>query len=48
MTDYINENQEYGIIRKVYSIDFVYFELAQEKDYVYHGRTIFKGLHYDI
>ena len=47
VTDYINEGQKYGVIRKVYSINIVYFELGQGKDYVYHGRTIFKGLHYD-
>ena len=43
ITDYINEGQEYGVIRKVYSINIVYFELGQGKDYVYHGRTSFKG-----
>lgn len=47
VTDYINEGQEYGIIRKVYSINIVYFELGQGKDYVYHGRTTFKGIHYN-
>lgn len=46
-TDYINEGQEYGVIRKVYSINIVYFELGQGKDYVYHGRTSFKGIHYN-
>ena len=47
ITDYINEGQEYGIIRKVYSINIVYFELGQGKDYVYHGKTTFKGIHYN-
>ena len=47
ITDYINEGQEYGVIRKVYSINIVYFELGQGKDYVYHGRTSFKGIHYN-
>ena len=47
ITDYINERQEYGIIRKVYSINIVYFELGQGKDYVYHGKTTFKGIHYN-
>ena len=47
VTDYISEGQKYGIIRKVYSINIVYFELGQGKDYVYHGRTVFKGLHYE-
>lgn len=47
ITDYINEGQEYGIIRKVYSVNIVYFELGQGKDYVYRGRTTFRGIHYD-
>lgn len=47
VTDYINEGQEYGIIRKVYSINIVYFELGQGKDYVYHGYTTFRGIHYN-
>ena len=47
ITEYINEGQEYGIIRKVYSINIVYFELGQGKDYVYHGRTTFRGIHYN-
>ena len=42
ITDYINEGQEYGIIRKVYSINIVYFELGQGKDYVYHGKQPLK------
>lgn len=46
ITDYIHEGQKYGIIRKVYSINIIYFELGQGKDYVYHGRTSFKGIHY--
>jgi hypothetical protein len=32
-------------IKKVYSINIVYFDLGQGKDYVYHGKTSFRGLH---
>lgn len=32
-------------VRKVYSINIVYFTLGQAKDYVYHGKTVFQGLH---
>ena len=32
-------------MRKVYSINIVYFDLGQGKDYVYHGKTLFRGLH---
>ena len=45
ITDYINLGDDYGRVRKVYSINIVYFELGQGEDYVYHGYTTFKGLH---
>jgi hypothetical protein len=35
----------YRKIKKVYSINIVYFDLGQGKDYVYHGKTDFRGLH---
>lgn len=45
VTEYINIGQDYNKIRKVYSINIVYFDLGQGNDYVYHGRTEFRGLH---
>ena len=45
ITDYIGLGEQYDKVRKVYSINIVYFELGQGKDYVYHGKTVFKGLH---
>ncbi|MDR1924952.1 MAG: Rpn family recombination-promoting nuclease/putative transposase [Planctomycetaceae bacterium] len=45
ITEYISEGELYGVIRKLYSVNIVYFELGQGKDYVYHGRTEFYGLH---
>jgi hypothetical protein len=35
----------YTEIQKVYSVNIVYFDLGQGKDYVYHGKTRFTGLH---
>jgi hypothetical protein len=32
-------------VRKVYSVNIVYFDLGAGDDYVYHGVTNFKGLH---
>ena len=29
----------------MYSINIVYFDLGEGKDYVYHGKTDFRGLH---
>lgn len=45
ITEYIHEGDEYSQIRKIYSISIVYFDLGQGKDYVYHGRTEFRGIH---
>ena len=45
ITEYINLGNDYDKVRKVYSINIVYFDLGQGKDYVYHGKTIFRGLH---
>lgn len=45
ITEYIGLGKPYDEVRKVYSINIVYFELGQGKDYVYHGKTEFVGLH---
>jgi predicted transposase/invertase (TIGR01784 family) len=41
------EGDIYMKVRKVYSINIVYFDLGQGKDYVYHSKADFKGLHYN-
>jgi len=45
VTDYIHIGDDYGKVNKIYSINIVYFELGQGKDYVYHGKTEFRGIH---
>ncbi len=45
ITEYIGLGKPYEAVRKVYSINIVYFELGQGKDYVYHGKTEFVGEH---
>ena len=45
ISEYINLGDDYDKVRKLYSINIVYFDLGQGKDYVYHGKTIFRGLH---
>jgi len=45
ISEYIGLGDAYSKIRKVYSINIVYFDLGQGKDYVYHGKTFFRGLH---
>lgn len=44
-TEHLYEGNEYGKIKKVYSVNIVYFDLGQGDDYVYVGRTEFRGLH---
>jgi predicted transposase/invertase (TIGR01784 family) len=45
----ISENHRLGDkylnIKKVISINIVYFDLGQDEDYIYKGRTVFNGLH---
>ncbi len=45
ITEYIDLGDDYEKVRKVYSINIVYFELGQGGDYVYHGKAEFRGLH---
>ena len=45
VTEYINRGQGYENIRKVYSINIVYFSLGVGTDTVYHGKTEFRGIH---
>ena len=41
----ISLGQPYSEIKKVISINIVYFDLGQGKDYIYKGKTNFEGLH---
>jgi len=45
LTEYISVGQPYSEIKKVFSINVVYFDLGQGNDYVYHGKTDFVGIH---
>jgi len=45
LTEYISVGQPYSEIKKVFSINVVYFDLGQGNDYVYHGKTDFFGIH---
>ncbi len=45
ITEYIGVGKPYDEVKKVYSINIVYFELGQGQDYVYHGKTVFRGIH---
>ena len=45
VTEYINRGEGYHRVRKVYSINIVYFALGSGVDTVYHGKTEFRGIH---
>ncbi len=45
VTEYIKRGDGYEKIRKIYSVNIVYFALGSGSDYVYHGTTEFRGLH---
>ena len=45
LTENLSLGQPYSEIKKVISVNIVYFDLGQGKDYVYKGTTNFQGLH---
>ena len=46
ITDYLSAGEPYDQVKKVISVNLVYFDLGQGKDYIYWGKTDFKGLHF--
>lgn len=45
ITENLKLGQKYSEIKKVISINIVYFDLGQGQDYIYLGKTDFRGLH---
>jgi predicted transposase/invertase (TIGR01784 family) len=45
LVEHVDQGNEFLEIRKVYSVNIVYFNLGEGDDYVYHGNTRFWGLH---
>ncbi len=45
ITEYIKKGEGYENVRKVYSVNIVYFSLGKGTDIVYHGKTEFRGIH---
>ncbi len=45
ITEHIYSGEAYSKVRKIISINIIYFELGQGKDYIYHGKTKFTGIH---
>jgi predicted transposase/invertase (TIGR01784 family) len=45
VTEYLKQGDPYANIKKIYSVNILYFDLGHGVDYIYHGTTSFIGLH---
>lgn len=45
ISDHITKGDSYKNVKKVYSISILYFDLGEGDDYIYHGQTVFRGVH---
>jgi predicted transposase/invertase (TIGR01784 family) len=45
VVEHISEGEKYSKVKKIYSVNIVYFDIGQGSDYIYHGTTCFKGVH---
>ncbi|MCD8524390.1 MAG: Rpn family recombination-promoting nuclease/putative transposase [Gammaproteobacteria bacterium] len=45
VTEYIQAGQAFRHVRKIISVNIVFFDLGHGEDYVYHGTTEFRGTH---
>jgi len=45
ITEHLAKKQPYAKIKKVYSVNILYFDLGHGKDYIYKGTTDFIGMH---
>jgi len=45
ISEHIDAGDSYEQIKKVFSVNIVYFELGQGEDYIYTGSTQFRGMH---
>lgn len=45
ISEHITKGEPYSKVKKVISITIAYFDLGQGKDYIYHGKNIFRGIH---
>ncbi|MBR6997516.1 MAG: Rpn family recombination-promoting nuclease/putative transposase, partial [Prevotella sp.] len=44
VTEYIESGENYEHVKRIYSINIVYFDLGQGEDCVYEGKTEFRGI----
>lgn len=44
VTEQIGIGEDYDVIKKIYSINILYFDFGSGDDYAYHGQTLFHGM----
>ena len=45
ITEHISLGDSYYEVKKIYSINVLYFDIGKGNDYLYHGQNIFTGVH---
>lgn len=45
VSEHMSASNSYSNVKKVYSINILYFDLGRGADYLYHGQTKFVGVH---
>ena len=45
ITEHMSSGQRYENVKKVFSINILYFNLGEGEDYLYHGQTRLQGVH---
>ena len=45
ITEHMNSGDAYRNVKKVFSINIIYFNMGQGEDYLYHGQATLKGVH---
>lgn len=45
ITEHISLGDSYYEVKKIYSINILYFDIGKGSDYLYHGQNIFTGVH---
>lgn len=45
ITEHISLGESYYNVKKIYSVNILYFDIGRGNDYLYHGQNIFTGVH---
>lgn len=45
VTEHISKGEDYTRVKKIYSVNILYFNIGEGEDYLYHGTTTFTGVH---